>query len=888
MTRRKRMLADLDQDILDHIERETRDNIDRGMPAEEARYAAIRKFGNVTLVKEQTREVWTIVWLEQLLQDARYAVRMLRRSPGFTAVAVLTLALGIGANTAIFSVVQAVILEPLPYPQPNRLVMLLERVHLRTYQNERNDPSPGNFADWRAQNSVFEDVAAIQDRSFNLTGSGEPVRIEGEAVSASLFSILQVHPAFGRTFGPDEDVPGGPKVVVMGYGLWVSRFGGDLQILQKSILLDGVSYRVVGVMDRSFRFPDPANFHESTQGADQLWVPIALSPADLSNYGSHYLQGCLARLKPRTTLDQSQAQMDGIAQRVTREHPDTNQGVGVNVVPLREQLVGNVEPELWVLMGAVGLVLLIVCANVANLLLVRASARAHELALRIALGARRTRILRQLLTESVLLALLGGSAGVLFASWGVHALRGIRAMQMLGPPGLPSMGEVGVGRPVLAFGLAISLLSGLVFGIVCVWQALRSNVQDSLKRTSHESDSPSRLTLRDVLVVAEMALGLTLAVGAALLLRSFLLLEHTPLGFNPNAVLTLRVIPRSTQYSQPWQRSAFYQQALTKIRAVPGVKSAAAVSFLPLTFYRASKGFSVEGQPPLTSGELPMAGYDVVSPAYFETMDIPLLEGRDFSWSDSLQSWPVVVINEAMAQTYWPNQDPVGRHIKEGRPEEKLPWLTVVGVVGNFRDFDVASQPRPTIFFPISQFAGGTGLLRDWVARTEGNPFAVASGLREAIWSLDKDMPISRVQLMEQVRSDSLAQQQFTLLLLGLFAALALGLAGIGLYGVTAYATTRRTREIGIRMALGAQPFDVMRLILFHGATLGFVGLGIGIGAALWVTRLMGSLLYGIRATDPLAFGAVAILLTVVMLTACYIPARRATRTDPIVALRYE
>jgi predicted permease len=888
MTRRKRMLRDFDQDILDHIERETQDNIERGMSAEEARYAARRKFGNVTRIEEETREVWTVVWLEQLLQDVRYAVRMLRRSPGFTVVAVLTLAIGIGANTAIFSVVQAVILEPLPYAQPNRLVMLLERVHLRTYQNERNDPSPGNFADWRSQNSVFEDIAAIQDRSFNLSGDGEPVRVEGEAVSASLFSLLQVHTVLGRTFSPDEDVPGGPKVVVMGYGLWVSRFGGDPQILRRSILLDGANYRVIGVMDRSFRFPDPANFHESTQGADQLWVPIVLSPADLANHGSHYLQGCLARLKPRATLGQAQAQMDGIAQRLTQEHPDTNLGVGVNVIPLREQLVGNVEAELWILMGAVGLVLLIVCGNVANLLLVRASARSHELALRIALGARRIRILRQLLTEGVLLALLGGCAGVLFACWGVHALRGIRALQTLGPSGLPSVGDVGVSRPVLAFGLAISLVAGLVFGIVSASQALRTNVQDSLKGTSRESGSCSRLTPRDVLVVTEMALGVTLAVGAALLLRSFLLLEQTPLGFDPRAVLTLRVIPRSAQYSQPRQRSSFYQQALAKIQAVPGVQSAGAVSFLPLTFYQASKGFSVEGRPPLTSGELPMAGYDVVSPGYFETMDIPLVEGRDFSWNDSLQTLPVVIINQAMAETYWPNEDPVGRRIKEGRPEETLPWLTIVGVVGNFRDFDVARQPRPTIFFPIAQFAEGTGLLRDWVVRTEGNPLAVASSVREAIWSLDKDMPVSRIQLMEQVRSDSLAQQQFTLLLLGLFASLALVLASIGLYGVTAYATTRRTREIGIRMALGAQPADVLRMVLYHGAAIGFIGLGIGIAAALSATRLMGTLLYGVRATDPLAFGAVVILLSVVLLTACYIPARRATRTDPMVALRYE
>ena len=887
MRLRRRMLEDLDQDIRDHIEQETQDNIERGMSPEAARHAALRKFGNVARIKEDTREVWSVVWLEQLWQDVRYAARMLSKSPGFTAVAVLTLALGIGANTAVFSVVQAVLLEPLPYPQSNRLVMVMERVHLRTYENDQNDPSPGNFADWRAQNSVFEDMAAIQDKSFNLTGSGEPIRIEGEAVSASLFSLLQVHTALGRTFNSQEDVPGGPHVAVIGYGLWTRQFGADPQILQKSILLDGAKYQVIGVLDRSFRFPDPANFHGAAQ-ADQLWVPIALSPADLTNRGSHSLQGAVARLKPQVTLGQAQTQMDGIAQRLTREHPDTNQGVGVNVVPLREELVGNVELELWILLASVGLVLLIVCANVANLLLVRASIRSREFALRIALGASRIRILRQLLTESVLLALLGGCAGALLASWGVHALERARALQTLGPSGLPLVGELGAGTTVLAFSLAISVLAGLVFGAVSAGQLMRSNVPDALKASARESGSLSGRSLREVLVVAETALGVIVVVGAALLLRSFLLLQQTPLGFDPGGLLTLRVIPRSTLYSQPWQRSSFYQQALAKIQGVAGVKSAGAVSFLPLTFYQPSKGFSVEGQLPFASGELPMAGYDVVSPGYFETMGVPVRKGRDLSWRDNLQTLPVIVINETMAQTYWPNQDPVGKRIKEGRPDETMPWLTVVGVVGDFRDVDVASRPRPTMFFPISQVADGTGWLRDWVVRTEGNPLAAASGVREAIWSLNPDMPLSRVRTMEQVRSGSLARQQLTLLLLGLFACLALVLAGVGLYGVTAYATAQRTREIGIRMALGAQRRDVLRLVLSRGAAIGFVGTGIGMLAALVLTRLMGTLLYGVGATDPFTFLGVTILLAVVTLAASYIPARRAMRTDPMVAVRCE
>jgi putative ABC transport system permease protein len=728
-------------------------------------------------------------------------------------------------------------------------------------------------------------MAAIQDKSFNLTGSGEPVRIYGDGVSASLFSLLQVHTALGRTFTSEEDVSGGPHVVVIGYALWATRFGADPQILQKSILLDGEKYQIIGVMERGFRFPDPANFHGVQ--ADQLWVPIALSPADLSNHGSHFLQGAVARLKPQVTLGEAQAQMDGIAGRLTRDHPTSNQGVGVNVIPLREQLVGNVEFELWILLASVSLVLLIVCANVANLLLVRVSTRGRELALRIALGAGRIRILRQLLTESVLLSLLGGCAGVFLAAWGVHALQGFRALQTLGPSGLPLVGELGVGGPVLAFSLAISILAGVVFGFVSAWQLMRSKVQDALKGSARESASLSGRSLREVLVVAETALGVIVVVGAALLLRSFLLLQQTPLGFDPGGLLTFRVIPRSTQYSQPWQRTSFYQQALVKIQGVPGVKSAGAVSFLPLTFFQASKGFSVEGQLPLASGELPMARFDVVSPGYFETMGVPVLKGRDLSWRDTLQTLPVIVINEAMAQTYWPDQNPVGKRIKEGRPDESLTWLTVVGVVGDFRDFDVASRPRPAIFFPLSQVANG-GLLRDWVVRTEGNPLTAASGVREAIWSVNRDMPISRVQTMEQVRSSSLSQQQFTLVLLGVFAGLALILAGVGLYGVTAYATAQRTREIGIRMALGAQRHDVMRLVLYRGASIGFAGVGIGLVAALVLTRLMRTLLYGVRATDPLAFAGVATLLALVTLAACYVPARRAMRTDPMVAVRCE
>jgi putative ABC transport system permease protein len=877
---RPRLDAEMDEELRSHIQSRADDLERSGLSRTEAERRARIEFGGYQKYTEESREALGAHILETLFQDLRFALRMLRKSPGFTLVAVLTLALGIGANTAIFSVVNAVLLAPLPYPGSDRLAMVWERVRLPFYQSERNDPAPGNFADWKKENTAFDDMAAIEDKSFNLTGTGESMRVEGEAVSASLFSLLRVNAALGRVFTSDEDISGGPRVAVMGYGLWLSRFGADPQILQKSILLDGVSYKVIGVMPRSFRFPDPANFHLSAP-EDQLWIPVAFSPTELANHGSHYLQGALARLRPGITFAQAQAQMDAIAQHLTRQYPQSNTGVGVNVVPLGEQLTGNVRPALLILLGAVGFILLMVCANVGNLLLARASARSREMAVRVALGASRVRILRQLLTESVLLALLGGGLGLLLSFWGVSAL------QKLSPPGLPRLAEISVNAPVLIYCLAISVAAGIVFGMAPSLQASRRDVQGSLKEGSRESASASRLRTRNFLVIAETALGVIVLVGAGLLLRSFILLERTPLGFQPDGVLSFRVIPRGEKYAQLSQRALFYQQALEKIGSLPGVKSAAAVSFIPLTLARASKGFTIEGRPAPGAGQVPMADYDVVSPGYFTTLQIPLLEGRDVSWSDSAQSQPVIVINQAMARTYWPGEDSMGKRIKEGAPDSTDPWLTVVGVVGDIREYDVSAQPRPEFYFSISQFGSGSGLLRDWVVRA-ADPSSLVPVIREAVWSFDKDLPITRVQTLDEVRSASLAPRGFNLLLLGLFACLALVLACVGLYGVAAYSVAQRTHEIGVRMALGAQRSDVLRLIVGQGIRLALAGIAVGIVAALGLTRVMASLLYGVSATDPLTFAGVAVLLAVVTLAACYVPARCAMRVDPMVALRYE
>jgi len=864
---------DLGEEIQSHLQMAASDRIARGESVERAQQAARREFGNVVLVEQITRDQWGPRWLDEILQDLRYAARMLRKNPGFALIAILTLALGIGANTAIFSVVYTVLLKALPYPQADRLVMVYEDVRLPNYQNSRNEPSPGNFADWMGQNTVFESMAAYRNRSFNLSGEGEPVRVEGELVTSEFFATLRIKPALGRVFVPQEDRPGNSHVIVISDGLWKSRFGSDLQVLGKRILLDGESYSIVGVMPPGFRFPDPD---------DQLWAPMALSPAELSNRGSHFLL-VFARLKPEVTLARAQAEMNLLAKHFTELYPGTNTGLSVNVMSLHDDIAGPVRPALLVLAVAVGLVLLIVCANVANLLLARASVRQREMAVRLALGAGRARIARQLLTESLLLSLLGCFLGLLLAQWCIGALK------LLAASNLPRTDEFSLNAPVLIFSVALSLLVGIAFGAAPAIQAGRARVHETLKSGGRESSSGSRLRIRGLLVILETALGAIIVIGAGLLLRSFLEIEHVPLGFEPQGVLSFRVIPRGERYSQPSQRAAFYRQVLDRLEALPSVRSGAAVSFIPLTLARGSKGFSIEGRAPTAPGQIPMAGYNIVTPGYFGTMRISLLRGRDFSWGDAPQTQPVIMINEAMSKTYWPNEDPLGKRIRQGGPEDhELPWLTITGVIADVREYDPVTAPRPTMYFPIAQFAEPAGILRDWVVRTNDDPTVIAANVRGAVWDVDKDLPVTRIRTMEEVRSLSIMSPRLNLLLFGLFAALALVLATIGIYGVTAYNVAQRTREIGIRVALGAGGNDVLRLVVGQGARLALIGVVLGMMGAFALTRLMANMIYGVSAADPLTFFAVASLLALVALTACYIPARRAMRVDPLVALRYE
>ena len=868
--RRSPLDRDLDHEVATHLELAIEENLERGLAPAEARRQALLRFGGRQQAKEQHREARGLPFLDTLVQDLRFASRMWRKAPGFTAVAVLTLTLGIGANTAIFSVVYAILLKSLPYPQADRLVMVYENVRLPTYQNDRNEVSPGNLRDWTAQNSVFQNVAAYRNRSFNLTGAGEPLRLEGELVSGNFFSTLEVEPALGRAFAPEEDRHGAPRVVVMSGGLWRSQFGSDPQILGKKLLLDGESYEVIGVMPSRFHFPDLD---------DQLWVPLAMTPAERENRGSHYLD-VFARLKPGVTLKQAQAELSAIARRLTGLYPASNTGQTVNIVFLQEDLAGPVRPRLLVLWGAVGLVLLIVCANVANLLLARASGRQREVAVRLALGASRGRLFRQLLTESTLLALFGWAFGLLLAHWGVNALK------LLATSHLPRTEEFSLNTSVFVFGIVTAIFVGVISGLAPALQAGRESVHETLNSGSRESAAGARLGVRNLLVIVETALGVIVVIGAGLLLRSFLRIEQTPLGFQPQGVLSLRAIPRGQKYSEPSERSAFYHQAIERIEALPGIESAAAVTFIPLTFSRGSKGFTIEGRPPIAPGQIPMAGYDVVTPGYFVTLRVPLREGREFSWSDTPETQPIIIINETMAKTYWPQEDPLGKRIQQGGPDD--PWLTIAGVVGDIREFDPLTAPRPTMYFPITQFPNPGDVLRDWVVRSVRDPLTVASAVRAAVWSVDKDLPVTRVRTMEEVWSLSIASQRLNLLLFVLFASLALILATVGIYGVMAYNVAERTREIGIRVALGARSNDVLKLVLVLGFRLAALGLLLGVVAAFALTRLMASMIYDVSSTDAATFFAVALSLGAVALVACYIPARRALRVDPMVALRYE
>jgi putative ABC transport system permease protein len=802
-----------------------------------------------------------------LLQDLRYGFRMLVKTPGFTVVAVFALALGIGANTAIFSVVNAVLLRPLPFKDPDRLVWA-QAADLKTGE-QGGSISPPDFLDYREQSRVFEHFAATQSMSFTLTGDAEPERVLGARVSADFFEALAVVPFKGRTFLPEEEREGNNRVAVISYGLWQRRFGADPNLVGKAVELSGQSTVVVGITPAGFQFPKEA----------EIWSPIGFGGKETTLRRTHYLNA-IGRLKPGVTFEQAQADITSIARRLEQQYPETNKDYGMGLTLLPEQIVGDMRRTLLVLLAAVGFVLLIACANVANLSLARGAARGKEIAIRVALGASRARVIRQLLTESVLLAIMGGVLGLLLAVWGVDML------VSLSPEDLPRVKEVTIDPRVLSFTLLVSIVTGIVFGLAPALSASsRGDLNETLKEGGRATGAAaSHNRMRSLLVVAEVALSLVLLVGAGLLIKSFLRLSQVETGFNSTSVMTMRLALPQAKYAEAPRRAAFYQQLLERTRALPGVEAAGVISELPLSGQNNDTYFALEGQAlSSTADENNLANIRTASPDYFRAMGIPLIKGRFFGDGDRDDAPRAIIISETFARSFFPNQDPLGHRLTIDIGE---PWTAeIVGVVGNIRHDNLATEPWREMYTNIAQTPRGSVNL---VVRTGSDPAMVTSAIKAEVQALDRDLPIYSPKTMEQRVAESAAAPRFRTLLLALFAGLALVLAAVGIYGVISYTVTQRTHEIGIRMALGAQRRDILRLVVGRGVVLTLIGVAIGLAGAFLMTRVMASLLFGVSATDPATYAVVSLLLITVALLACYVPARKATKVDPMVALRYE
>jgi putative ABC transport system permease protein len=802
---------------------------------------------------------------DEMFQDLRYGVRMLVKNPGFTFVAVLTLALGIGANTAIFSIVNAVLLQPLPFSEPDRLVW--------TWGNIRNggnraSVSPLDYLDYRAQNTTFEHFAATFSfpASFNLTGSGDPERLQGQAATGDFFQALGVNAATGHTFLLENEEPGRDQVVVLSYKLWQRRFGGDPSLIGKTIALDGKSFEVIGVMPASFNFPRDA----------ELWTPMNFQIAPgMKQRKAHFLRP-VGRLKDGVTLAQAQADMDAVASRLEAQYPESDTGWNLRMVPLREQLVGNIRPTLRVLFGAVGLVLLIACANVANLLLVRASSRQKEIAVRIALGAGRFRIVRQMLTESMLLALAGGALGVWLASWGVNLLVAFSGND------IPPTSRVGIDGAVLAFTLGVSLVTGVLFGLVPALPAIQAvKLSETLKEGGRSGgQGSSRNRTRSLLVVLETAFAVVLLIGAGLLIRSFIRLQGVGPGFDAANVLTLRIDLPQQKYNLPEKAGSFWGQLHERLAALPGVEAVGMNTELPLSGQPNDTPFTVEGRPPVQANQQFGADFRRINEDYLRALRIPLKRGREFSAQEVRQSAHVVLISEALADGVFPGEDPLGKRLLLGL-DAKTPF-EIIGIVGDIRHRTLEAQPFATMYLPV--LSGSANL----TIRVAGDPLSLAAAVRKEVQAIDSDQPIAALRTMEQVVAESVGASRYRTMLLGLFAFVALLLAAIGIYGVVSYTVAQRTHEIGIRMALGAQPRAVQRLVIGQGIRLALVGVGAGLIGAAGLTRVLVGLLFGVTATDPLTFVGVAVVLMLIALVACWIPARRAARVDPMMALRHE
>jgi putative ABC transport system permease protein len=925
--RRKAKDAELDEEVQAHLRMAAQERMEQGESPQQARSGALREFGNVTLVEETTRDMWGWSWLEHLAQDIRHGLRMMTRNRGFTAVAVLTLALGIGANTAIFSVVEAVLIRPLPYPDSGRLIWisrLLPALRARLVTST-------DYIAWLEQNNTLTGISALDESgTFNLTGRGVAQRVPGAQVSSNFFSTLGVQPFLGRAFTAGEDRPGAHSVVLLTYSFWRRHFNGDRNVLGQTLTLDYQIYTIVGVMPKSFRFPRNPEI--------ELIAPLVIDPTP-PRPGQLRIQlvHVIARLKPRVTITQAYADLEVISQRL---HPDDSAGPGaaptrgpgganstpggsrtesrtataatppgpgarppagqpaanpparmfnpfehgqMEVVPLHRELVGDVRPALLILLAAVALVLLIACANVANLMLARASARSKEVSVRAALGASRLRLLRQLLTESIVLGCAGGLLGLLFAYGGVRLITAYTPVKVAG--NIFQLVTIGIDSSMLLYTLAVSVLTGVVFGLAPALAGSKPDLNQALKESGPLlALSLRRNLLRSVLVVAEVSLSLVLLIGAGLLMKSYYRLWTVDPGFRSDHVLAFAVELTDSKYPQATQQAAFFERLLDRLRALPGVKAAGLCNSLPLSpRQRMMIGVQFEGQPARPSDQVQSIPSVSVSADYFRAMGIPIIRGRAFTERDDANAPKVLILNQTMAREFFPNADPIGRRMVMGQGANAL--ASVVGVAGDVRNRGLDAQPQPAFFVPFSQDPDSA---MEVALLTAVEPASVATAVRNAVAAIDPEQPAFDISTMDERLTASVAPRRFNLLLLASFALLAMLLASVGIYGVVSYAAVQRTHEVGVRMALGAQRRDVLKLVVEQGMVLLLIGIGVGLTGAFLLTRFLAGLLYGVRPTDSATFAAVSLLLAVVAIVACYIPARRATKVDPMVALRYE
>ena len=869
--RRNHNDSELEEELRIHLQFASEDMERQGRPPEDASKNARLQLGGLLQAMEGMRDQRGFPWLEDLIRDARHGVRLLRRSPMFTTVTVLTLGLGIGATTAIFSLINAVLFRPLPFSNPDQLVMVWEDASFIGFP--RNTPAPANYVDIKAQSRTLKDLAALDSGSFNLTGDAEPERVEARGVTANFFPLLGTIPIIGRSFTLEEDTPQGPKVVMLSYSLWQSRYGGDQSVVGRDLLLNGEKYTVVGVLPPGFEFLQDAG----------IFVPMAFTPELLNNRGSHYLT-LVGRMMPGVTVAESNAEIQTIMRRIGQQYPEetTNGKLGGIVLPLRDQLAGDVRQPLFVLLIAVCSVLLIACANVANLLLARASTRRRELAISAALGAGRARMVAQSLTESMLLAVAGGGTGVLLAKWSFGLLRPIV------PDGMELSTKLGLDWRILGFAALVTLSTGLICGVVPALQTCRVNLNDALKQSGSRALPGSNTRFRNGLVIGEVTLAMLLLVGAGLLIQTLFHLRWQYSPLRPQNVLAVRTQLLGARYRELSQRVAFYDDVLVRIKRLPGVVSAGFTTFVPLSWKGGAMSIIREGYQP-QAGVIYDANFRVISEDYFPAIGSELLEGRLFTDKDDVRSMRVAIVNQTMATHFWPGTPALGKRFKIGDPNRPGPWITIVGIVGDVKQMGADAPARAEMYIPYRQQTGDPFYFpRDLVIRTFVSPANLVPSVRREIHAVDPAQPISDVQTLADVLGKEVATRELGTTLLSVFAGLALLLSMLGIYGVLSYFVAQHTAEIGLRMALGAQPANILKEVLKKGMILAGTGLGIGLVAALGLTRLLRSLLYKVSAVDPVTFAGVSALFLAVALLACYIPARRALEVDPMVALRCE